>query len=77
MTLLTDDEISRLRLSELRSYVRLGQFSEINEWLSIMEKSPDLSVEVSRFLKMIREAVTDIDFGSIEALIDKIDSPLT
>jgi hypothetical protein len=42
-----------------------------------MEKSPDLSVEVSRFLKMIREAVTDIDFGSIEALIDKIDSPLT
>lgn len=77
MTLLTDDEISHLQLSKLRAYLRFGQLSEIDEWLSTMEKSSGLSTEASRFLKMVKEAVIDIDFSAIEALVDQVDSPLS
>lgn len=76
MTLLADDEINHLQLDKLRVYLRFGQFSEIDEWLSAMEKSPGLSTEASKFLKMVKEAVTDVDFSAIEALIDQVDSPL-
>lgn len=76
MALLPDLDLGRLQLDGLRMHVRLGQLSEIEEWISGMDGASGLSAEADRFLRKVRQAAANVDLAAIGALIDQIDTPL-
>lgn len=77
MALLPDVELDRLQLDDLRAHLRLGQLSEIEEWIKSVESAAGLSAEAERFLRKVRQAAADVDLAAIKLLIDQIDTPLS
>ena len=77
MVLLPHNDLNSLDLGTLRRYLKLGQLSEIEQWLDRAKSMKHLAPESSRFVQKLDEAVRMVDLDAIQSLIDQVDTPLS
>lgn len=77
MVLLPHNDLNSLDLGTLRRYLKLGQLSEIEQWLDRAKAMKHLAPESSRFVQKLDEAVKMVDLDAIQSLIDQVDTPLS
>lgn len=68
-------ELKALQLDRLRSLAKLGQVTDIEDWVREVLARKALSPEATRFAQKVRDAIREVDLALIESYIDQLDSP--
>lgn len=75
MDLRPDQAYGELDFPLLRELIRLGQITEIGEWIDRSE-SIHLNEQAKQLAKQLRRALLRVDLSLMLSLIDQVDSPL-
>lgn len=77
MALLSEVESQGLDFERVRRYIKLGQLSEIEDWVIRAKGQDHASDALRRLLVRMERAVADVDLDRIAVLIDQINPPLS
>lgn len=77
MALLPHDDLARLDLKRLRSFIKLGQISEIEHWIEMSKLEESLCMESKRLLVKVERAMRQMDLRGVDELLDQVDTPVS